>query len=43
MADTSTIVVPKKLKKDLDSFKDFERETYADVIEKLIFKAKQNY
>lgn len=41
MQDTSTIVVSKKLKRELDSFKDFERETYQDVIQKLVIRARE--
>jgi len=40
--DTTTIQVPSKLKKDLDSFKDYARETYAEVIEKLIASVKED-
>ena len=42
MSETSTILVSKKLKGELDSFKEFNRETYEDVIQKLIVKARQN-
>lgn len=42
MSDSTTILVSKKLKKELVSFKEFGRETYSDVIEKLIFRAKQS-
>ncbi|MDD5148534.1 MAG: hypothetical protein PHH08_03665 [Candidatus ainarchaeum sp.] len=42
MANTTTIQISNVLKKDLDSFKDYERETYAEVIDKLILIAKEN-
>ncbi|MDO8625586.1 MAG: hypothetical protein Q7R47_05875 [Candidatus Diapherotrites archaeon] len=42
MGDSSTIVVSKVLKKELDGFKDFDRETYADVIQKLVHRARQD-
>ncbi len=42
LSETSTILVSKKLKGELDSFKEFNRETYEDVIQKLIVKARQN-
>ncbi|MFH1239924.1 MAG: hypothetical protein V1672_01800 [Candidatus Diapherotrites archaeon] len=42
MSETTTIQIPIKLKKELTSLKDYNRETYADVIEKLISIAKQD-
>ena len=41
MGDSSTIVLSKVLKKELDGLKEFDRETYADVIQKLVYRAKQ--
>ena len=35
-------MVSKKLKTELDSLKDFQRETYSDVIRKLVDRAKQD-
>lgn len=40
MSSTTTIQIPKKVKKDLDSFKEYPRETYADVIERLLALVK---
>ena len=42
MADNTTILVPQKLKRELDSFKDYRRETYAEVIGKLICIARED-
>ena len=42
MAENTTILVSKKQRKELDSFKDHPRETYGDVINKLIFIAKES-
>ena len=42
MSTTTTVQVSTKLKKDLDGFKEYERETYAEVIRKLVEKAKEN-
>ncbi|MBS3061978.1 MAG: hypothetical protein J4215_05340 [Candidatus Diapherotrites archaeon] len=42
MADNSTIQIPVKVKKDLDAFKENERETYADVIEKLLSRIRED-
>lgn len=42
MPETSTILVPVKLKKELDAFKDHKKETYTEVICKLIEIAKEN-
>lgn len=42
ISETTTIQIPIKLKKELTSFKDYNRETYADVIEKLMSIAKQD-
>ncbi|MFH0970116.1 MAG: hypothetical protein V1776_01500 [Candidatus Diapherotrites archaeon] len=38
---TSTIAVDKALKHDLDSFKDHPRESYAQVIRKLVYIVKE--
>ena len=42
MNKTTTILVSRQLKKELDSFKEFGRETYADVIRKLVHRARQS-
>ena len=42
LVDTTTLQIPLKLKKELDSFKDYARETYAEVINKLINRAKED-
>lgn len=42
MSATTTIQVSNKLKDELESFKEHERETYADVIRKLIELAKED-
>lgn len=42
MSEATTVQIPKKLKNDLDSFKDFEKETYANVITKLIDIARKD-
>jgi len=42
MSETTTIQIPIQLKKELTSLKDYNRETYADVIEKLISIAKED-
>ena len=42
MSETTTIQIPIKLKKELTSLKDYNRETYADVIEKLISIVKED-
>jgi len=39
---TTTVQVSTKLKKELDGFKEHERETYAEVIKKLVEKAKES-
>ena len=39
---TTTVQIPIKTKKELDSFKDFERQTYAGVIDKLIDIVKED-
>jgi predicted CopG family antitoxin len=38
----TTIMVSRELKRDLDSFKEFDRETYSQVIQRLIHNAKTN-
>jgi hypothetical protein len=40
MSETSTIVVSKKLKQELAGYKQFDRETYEDVIGRLIHIAE---
>jgi predicted transcriptional regulator len=40
--ETSTIVLPKELKRELDKFKEYNRETYANVIQKLVHIAKED-
>ncbi len=42
MAGTTTIQISNNLKKDLDSFKEHNRETYEEVIDKLVLFAKEN-
>ncbi len=42
LADTTTIQVPKDLKGDLDAIKAHGRETYAEVIRKLIEKFRND-
>ncbi len=42
MVDTTTIQMPTNLKKELESFKEYSRETYADVIRRLLENMKQN-
>lgn len=42
MPGTTTIQISNNLKKDLDSFKEHNRETYEEVIDKLILFAKEN-
>ncbi len=42
MAGTTTIQISNNLKRDLDSFKEHNRETYEEVIDKLILFAKEN-
>lgn len=37
----STILVPKKLKGELDELKDYKRESYAQVIERIIGHVKE--
>ena len=39
---TTTVVIPKTLKYDLDTMKVFERETYADVIGRLVHIVKED-
>jgi len=39
--DYSTVVVPRKLKNKLDDLKEHERESYAQVIEKMILQLKE--
>lgn len=42
MRNSSTILVSKVLKKELDGFKEFDRETYQEVIQKLTHRVKQD-
>ena len=42
MSNVTTIQIPKDLKKDLDLFKEHKRETYADVILKLVLRVKED-
>jgi len=42
LTDTTTIQVPRKVKRELDSFKGHARETYAEVIEKLVELARES-
>jgi len=37
----TTVQIPVKVKKELDAFKDHARETYAEVIEKLVELARE--
>ena len=39
--DTSTIVLSKKMKHELAGFKQYDRETYEDVIGRLVYIAKE--
>jgi len=41
MDRTTTILVSRDLKDELDSFKEYDRETYAEVIKKLIRIVKE--
>lgn len=42
LSETTTIQLPQKLKKDLDSLKDYGRQTYAEVICRLVNSAKED-
>ncbi len=42
MPETTTIQLPQKLKKNLDLLKDYRRQTYAEVICKLVNSARQD-
>ncbi len=42
MSDSTTIQVSKEIKKELNAFKDYERESYAEVISKLIAIVKED-
>jgi len=42
MNSITTIQIPVKLKKQLDLFKDYPRETYSDVIQKLVLCARED-
>ena len=39
---TTTVVIPRTLKQELDSMKESNRETYADVIGRLVHIAKED-
>ncbi len=41
MSDTSTIVLSKKLKSELAGFKQYDRETFADVIGRVLHIARE--
>ena len=40
--ETTTIQIPKALKGELDSIKNYKRETYADLIRKLLERFKED-
>ncbi len=42
LADNTTILVSQKLKKELDTLKEHHRESYAEVIAKLVHQAKED-
>ena len=42
VGEITTIQVSRKLKKELDAFKEHERESYAETINKPMEKAKEN-
>jgi len=42
VSDSTTIQVSKEIKKELNAFKDYERESYAEVISKLIAIVKED-
>jgi len=41
MSEITTIQIQKSLKKELDSLREYKRETYADIIKKLIERFKE--
>ncbi|MCD6247526.1 MAG: hypothetical protein J7J87_03815 [Candidatus Diapherotrites archaeon] len=41
MSEITTIQIQKSLKRELDSLREYKRETYADVIKKLIERFKE--
>ena len=41
MSEITTIQIQKSLKKELDSLREYKRETYADIIKKLIERFKK--
>ncbi len=41
MSEITTIQIQKSLKKELDSLREYRRETYADIIKKLIERFKE--
>lgn len=42
MSDSTTIQISKKMKMELDSFKDHPRETYEEVLGRLVIIAKED-
>ncbi len=40
--EVTTIQIPVSLKKELDSIKEYKRETYADVIMRLVLRVKED-
>ena len=42
LSDNTTIQIPVRLKRELNSFKDYAKETYAEVIRRLIELAREN-
>lgn len=42
LGKSTTILLPKEVKQELDSFKEYERETYSEVIRRLIARAMQD-
>ena len=42
MSEVTTIQIPISLKRELDSIKEYKRETYADVIMKLVLRVKED-
>jgi len=42
LSNTSTIQVSKEIKRKLDAFKEYKKESYAEVIQKLVDKVKED-
>ena len=42
MPHTTTIQLPLGVKKELDSFKEYKKETYAEVIDRLIARTRED-